>query len=187
MKKEIIYKAYLLSIFIFLSSCAFLNNERVSIKKQYATSKILPLEEKIPLVKSNDDTLFFKNSVLLLSYEDDSFKPTSNNYFIWPSLFSSGGNIHESVKIKSYDKMTTNEKLLYESTRIDSLMVNIEYISILSSRNKKVLKLYVRTPNTYHFRIYYATYKAINKQKLKLNEISKKGELIEFRFSGIEL
>jgi len=83
--------------------------------------------------------------------------------------------------------MTYNEKLLYESTRTDSLMVHIDYMPKLSSRSKKVLKLYVRTPNALHFRTYFATYKAKDEKKLKLEEISKNSILTDFRFCGVEL
>lgn len=185
MKRSIINYICLLSLF-FLTSCGLFNKDQYSVRKQYYNSESVEIGSRERPIKIENNALLFKESILTVEFDDLKLKSLMDCEFIWPSLFATG-EINKVIKSKKFEEMTYNEKLLYETTRTDSLFIFVEYVKSLSSKNKRVLKLRVNSPNFYNSRIYFAVYERKEKESVFLDEECQDEILIEFKYFGIEL
>jgi len=183
MRKSIIN--FMVPFFLLISSCGTFNKDQYSVIQQYKNSQSVEISSREYPIKIENNQLFFKGSVLFVEFEDLNLKPLADCGFIWPSLFETG-EINESIKSKSISEMTNNERLLYETTRIDSLSIFVEEVKKLTTKNKRVLKLYVSSPNMYISKIYFAVYKQVKKAPVLLDHKCQNELLTEFKYFGIE-
>lgn len=173
------------SIFLLISSCSTFNKDQYSVRKQYMKSQSIKISGREYPIKIENNQIFFKGSILFVEFEDLNLNPLADCGFIWPSLFETG-EINESVKSKSTSEMTYNERFLYETARIDSLSIFVEEVEKLTTKDKRVLKLYVSSPNLYYSKVYFVVYKKEKEASVLLDHKHQNELLTEFKYFGIE-